>query len=261
MEYGFHDFNDIKDLHTDDWPTTFDPGEHRLIALALEVVGWYQFGLRPQDIDRTARIFDRALELTPSNLRALERFAIVVTTLRPEHIGGFAKFPKKQRETALGYKLQCKRKVDNLLLNYFGISEAHLLGKASETLNETISKVTKDERDSLFELLGHLSRINIAVGDFFGNGTQLSLGMGAACCQLEMLGLPREIDATLAVLDAGAESTSDSDKRGLVCDILMVIAELCDCKWRIFKNQAAHRREQDIVQCVRGFRESPGRTY
>lgn len=260
MDFGFHDFNDIKELHTDDWPTSFDPSEHRLISLALEVVGWYQFGLRPHDIDRTARIFDRALELTPSNLRALERFAIVVNTLRPEHIGGFANFPKKQRETALGYKLQCKRKIDNILLDYFEISEAHLLGKASETLSEMISKRSKDERGSLFELLGHLSRINIVVGDFFGNGTQLSLGMGAACCQLEMLGLPREIDAVLAILDKSAPSGLDNDKRSLVCEILMVIAELCDCKWRIFKNQAAHRREQDIVQCVRSFRGSLGRT-
>jgi hypothetical protein len=260
MEFGFRDFNDIKDLHTDDWVSTFDPLKHRLLALALEIVGWYQFGLRPHDIDRTARIFDRALELTPSNLRALERFAIVVNTLRPEHIGGLAKFPKKQCETALGYKLQCKRKIDNSLLNYFGISEAHLLGKASESLRETLDKRTKEERSSLFELLGHLAKINIAVGDFFGNGTQLSLGMGAACCQLEMLGLPREINATLDLLKDGDRSLWNSEERELLCEILTVISELCECKWRIFKNQAAHRRQLEILQSVRSFRRSMDKT-
>jgi len=79
-------------------------------------------------------VFDRCLQLTPHNQRALERFAIVANEIKPEHIGGFAKFSKKQRETALGYTLQCKRKVDNILLEVFGITEGHLVGKGENSV-------------------------------------------------------------------------------------------------------------------------------
>jgi hypothetical protein len=100
MMVGFSDFDEMRRVNTEDWPSIIDPKQRALVSLALEIVGWYQFGLRPYDIDRTARIFDRALELTPHNQRALERFAIVANEIQPSHIGGLAKFPKKQSTTS-----------------------------------------------------------------------------------------------------------------------------------------------------------------
>lgn len=251
---GFSDFDEIKSVRTEEWPGLFDPSQHALISLALEIVGWYQFGLRPYDIDRTARIFDRSLELTPHNQRALERFAIVANTIQPEHINGLAKFPKKQTETALGYKLQCKRKIDNILLDVFGITEAHLVGQADDTVAKIIKTRKEGERRFIFVILGHLSRINRAVGDFFGNGTQLSLGTGAACCQLEILGLPRDITNLITLLRSRLDEESSGNVAGeeteLVCDILEIIAEICDSKWSIFKNHGAQRRAQAIRDLV-----------
>jgi hypothetical protein len=259
MLHGLNDFDDIRSLRTEDWPSAIDTTQHALVAVALEVIGWYQFGLRPYDIDRTARIFDRCLELSPHNQRALERFAIVANTILPEHISGLAKFPKKQRETALGYKLQCKRKIDNILFDVFGISEAHLLGQANQTITELLEKRSSlanktSERRFIFEILGHLSRINTVVGDFFGNGTQLSLGTGAACCQLELLGLPRDISNLLTLLNSRLESGESAEAVGeetaLVCEILGVIAGMFESKWRIFKNHGAQRRAQEIREFV-----------
>ena len=250
MFHGFSDFDAIRALRTEDWPEAIDSSQHSLVSLALEIVGWYQFGLRPYDIDRTARIFDRCLELTPQNQRALERFAIIANTILPEHIGGLAKFPKKQQETALGYKLQCKRKIDNILLDVFGISEAHLLGQADQPTVTLLQNRKDKERRFVFEILGHLSRINTVVGDFFGNGTQLSLGTGAACCQLEMLGLPRDLSNLLALLKSRVDDGDGSEIAGeetpLVKNILEVIARIFECKWNIFKNHAAQRRAAEI---------------
>jgi hypothetical protein len=247
---GFRDFDQIKDVRTEEWPSLFDQKLRPLVSLALEIVGWYQFGLRPYDIDRTARIFDRALELTPQNQRALERFATVANTILPEHLTGLARFPKKQQETALGYKLQCKTKIDNILQDVFGITESYLVGQADQPLSAILSKCGDRERRFIFEILGHLAKINAEVGLFFGNGTQLSLGIGAACCQLEMLGLPRDIGNTITILRSrlseGDATEIAGEETPLVIEILETIATLCDGKWRLFKNQSSQRRAQEI---------------
>jgi hypothetical protein len=253
MMVGFSDFDEIRRVNTEDWSSIIDPKQHALVSLALEIVGWYQFGLRPYDIDRTARMFDRALELTPHNQRALERFAIVANEIQPSHNGGLAKFPKKQKETALGYRLQCKRKIDNILHDVFGITEAHLVGQAEQTV-ASVCKTLKDrDRKFVFSILGHLSRINLAVGEFFGNGTQLSLGMGAACCQLEMLGYSRDVSNALALFRSQLEEHGQEDVAGeetpLVRQILASLASLCESKWTIFQNRGAQRRAAEI----RGF--------
>lgn len=251
---GFADFDQIRQVRTEEWPSVIDPAQHGLVALALETIGWYHFGLRPYDIDRTARVFDRCLELTPQNQRALERFAIVATEIRPENIGGFAKFPKKQQETALGYKLQCKRKVDNILLDVFGITEGHLVGQGKQTVAQMMKIRKNVERAFVFNILGHLSRFNFAVGDFFGNGTQLSLGIGAACCQLEMLDLPRDISNLVMLCKSRLEEVSPQEVAGeetpLLCSILKALSALCDAKWRLFKNQSAHRRVKEIKELL-----------
>jgi hypothetical protein len=248
--YGFSDFDEIKNVRTEEWPSLIDTQQHALVSLSLEIVGWYQFGLRPYDIDRTARIFDRALELTPQNQRALERFAIVANTIQPEHIGGLAKFPKKQQETALGYRLQCKRKIDDILMDVFGITEAHLVGQAEQSVTELLQSRSNKERRFVFEILGHLSRMNSIVGDFFGNGTQVSLGTGAACCQLEMLGLPRDVGNLLKLLESRLEEGHETEVAGeetqKVCDILETVADMFECKWRLFKNNSAQNRAQEI---------------
>ena len=251
---GFPDFDAIRMVRTEEFPNVIEPAQHGLVSLALETIGWYHFGLRPYDIDRTARIFDRCLELTPQNQRALERFAIVANEIRPEHIGGFAKFPKKQQETALGYKLQCKRKVDNILLDVFGISEAHLVGQAQPTVAELMKSRKVTERRFVFNILGHLSQFNCVVGDFFGNGTQLSLGMGAACCQLEMLELPRDISNLIKLCKSRLEEVGGNEVAGdetpLLCSILKVVSAICDAKWRIFQNQSARRRVAEIQELL-----------
>ncbi len=256
MEVGFPDFDAIRLLRAEEWPHAIEQNQHALVALALEIVGWYQLGLRPYDIDRTARIFDRCVELCPHNLRALERFALTANTIQPQHIGGLAKFPKKQRETALGYRLQCKTKIDGILNDVFGITEAHLVGQASESITTLTAACTEEQRSFVFNILGHLARINKEVGDFFGNGTQLSLGIGAACCQLEILGLPREIAQTLTLLHGAGLTTPDqsasangnlwAQHSATIAEILSTVASLCESKWKIFKNHSAQRRAQEI---------------
>jgi hypothetical protein len=110
------------------------------------------------------------------------------------------------------------------------------------------------ERKFVFAILGHLSRFNYAVGDFFGNGTQLSLGIGAACCQLEMLDLPRDISNLITLCRSRLEEVSPREVAGeetpLLCSILRALSALCDAKWRIFKNQSAHRRVKEIGELL-----------
>ncbi len=252
---GFPDFEAIRQVRTEEFPTIFEPSQHGLVSLALEIVGWYHFGLRKYDIDRTARVFDRCLELTPHNIRALERFAIVANDIQPEDIGGFAKYPKKQQETALGYKLQCKRKVDNILLDVYGITEGHLVGQSPETVAAMMKTKKPAERKFVFNILGHLSQFNLVIGDFFRNGTMLSLGTGAACCQLEMLDLPRDLSSLVLLLKSRFEEEDRDlvagEETPLVCSILRVIAGIFEAKWRIFQNQAAQRRAQELAELIK----------
>jgi hypothetical protein len=110
------------------------------------------------------------------------------------------------------------------------------------------------ERRFVFNILGHLSRINCVVGDFFGNGTQLSLGMGAACCQLEMLELPRDISNLIRLCKSRLEEVGGDEVAGeetpLLCSILKSVSAICDAKWRIFKNQGAQRRVKEIEELL-----------
>ena len=251
---GFPDFDAIRSLPTEQWPSSFDSNQHNLVSLALETIGWHHYGLRRYDIDRTARVFDRCVELTPHNQRALERFAIVANEIQPEHIGGLAKFPKKQKETALGYKLQCKRKVDEILLDVFGIGEGHLVGQAEPSVATMLRSFKERDRRFVFSILGHLSRMNCVIGDFFENGTMLSLGMGAACCQLEILGLPRDIHNLIPICLSRLEDDSTGQVAGeetpILCGILRTISAISASKARIFRNQAAERRVKEIASLL-----------
>lgn len=251
---GYPDFDAIRSLPTEEWPAAIEPNQHGLVALALETIGWHHYGLRRYDIDRTARVFDRCLELTPHNQRALERFAIVANEIQPEHIGGLAKFPKKQKETAMGYRLQCKRKVDEILLDVFGIGEGHLVGQSEPGVVELMRSFKDRDKRFVFNILGHLSKMNCVIGDFFENGTMLSLGMGAACCQLEILGLPRDIHNVIPVclsrLDEDSSGQVAGEETPILCDILRTISAISASKARIFHNQAAARRVQEIADLL-----------
>lgn len=248
---GFPDFDAIRSVPTEEWPSSFDPNQHNLVSLALETIGWHHYGLRRYDIDRTARVFDRCAELTPHNQRALVRFAIVANEIQPEHIGGLAKFPKKQKETALGYKLQCKRKIDEILLDVFGIGEGHLVGQTEPSVATMLRSLKEKDRRFVFSILGHLSRLNCVIGDFFENGTMLSLGMGAACCQLEILGLPRDIHNLIPICLSRLEDDSTGQVAGeetpVLCEILRTISAISASKAHIFRNQAAERRVKEIA--------------
>lgn len=174
--------------------------------------------------------------------------------IKPEHIGGFAKFLKKQRETSLGYTLQCKRKVDIILLEVFGITEGHLVGKGENSVARIMKTRKHAERTFMFNILGHLSRFNCAVGDFFGNGIQLSLGIGATCCQLEMLELLRDTSNLVTLCRSRLQEVSPLEVAGeetpLLCSILKSLSALCDAKWRIFKNQSSRRRVKEIQELL-----------
>ncbi len=251
---GYPDFDAIRAVRTEDWPSLFEPNLHGLVSLALETLGWHHYGLRRFDIDRTARVFDRCVELTPHKQRALERFAIVANEIQPEHIGGLAKFPKKQKETALGYKLQCKRKVDEILLDVFGIGEGHLMGQAEPSVAAMMATLKDRDRRFVFNILGHLSRMNSVIGDFFENGTMLSLGMGAACCQLEILGFPRDVHNVIPIcvsrLDEDSSGQVAGEETPILCDILRVIASISASKARIFKNQGAEKRVKEVLDLL-----------
>lgn len=251
---GYPDFDAIRAARTEDWPSLFEPNLHGLVSLALETIGWHHYGLKHYDIDRTARVFDRCVELTPHNQRALERFAIVANEIQPEHIGGLAKFPKKQKETAIGYKLQCKRKVDEILMDVFGIGEGHLMGQSEPSVAAMLPTFKERERRFVFSILGHLSRMNSVIGDFFENGTMLSLGMGAACCQLEILGFPRDVHNVIPICQSRLEEDSSGQVAGeetpILCGILRVIASISASKARIFRNQGAEKRVKEVLDLL-----------
>ena len=247
---GFPDFDQLRSVRTEDLPAVIEENQHAMVALALETIGWHQYGLRRYDIDRTARVFDRCLTLAPHNQRALERFAIVANEIQPEHIGGLAKFPKKQQETAIGYKLQCKRKVDNILNDVFGITEAHLVGQTDPSVAEMFKTLKEGDRRFVFNMLGHLAHMNCVIGNFFENGTMLSLGMGAACCQLEILGLPRDLHNLIPLCTSRLDEDNSGQVAGeetpILCDILRNIKAICEAKWRIFNNEGAEQRVLEI---------------
>ena len=165
-----------------------------------------------------------------------------------------AKFPKKQKETAIGYKLQCKRKVDEILMDVFGIGEGHLMGQSEPSVAAMLPTFKERERRFVFSILGHLSRMNSVIGDFFENGTMLSLGMGAACCQLEILGFPRDVHNVIPICQSRLEEDSSGQVAGeetpILCGILRVIASISASKARIFRNQGAEKRVKEVLDLL-----------
>ena len=93
--------------------------------------------------------------------------------------------------------------------------------------------------------------MNCVIGDFFENGTMLSLGMGAACCQLEILGLPRDIHNLIPICLSRLEDDSTGQVAGeetpVLCEILRTISAISASKAHIFRNQAAERRVKEIA--------------
>jgi hypothetical protein len=65
-----------------------------------------------------------------------------------------------------------------------------------------------------------------------------------------MLDLPRDISKLVALCTSRLEEVSPQEVAGdetpLLCPILRTLSALCDAKWRIFKNQGAHRRTKEI---------------
>jgi hypothetical protein len=69
-----------------------------------------------------------------------------------------------------------------------------------------------------------------------------------------MLDLPRDISNLVMLCNSRLEEVSPQEVAGdetpLLCSILKSLAALCDAKWRIFKNQSAHRRVKEIEELL-----------
>jgi hypothetical protein len=65
-----------------------------------------------------------------------------------------------------------------------------------------------------------------------------------------MLGLPRDIGNLLKLLESRLEESHGAEVAGeetaKVCEILETIAEMFECKWRLFKNNSAQNRAREI---------------
>lgn len=260
---GFSDIAAIEAVQTHDWLETIDPPQRALAALALETIGWHQLRRDSNKTDSAARLFDRCLELEPHNQRALERFAIVVSNTTPEQFVETANMPRHQIESALSSQLSCKRRIDNILQDLCGISEAHLVGRTDETLTHVLETRANRERGFIFGILGHLSRINSVAGNLLRSGTHLSLATGAACCQLEMLGLPRDLDQLTTLLTNELDQDRGDrilhQKSEIVCEILEALATIFDSQWQIFKNYGARERSEKLSALLREISDGVGR--
>jgi hypothetical protein len=88
--------------------------------------------------------------------------------------------------------------------------------------------------------------------------------MGAACCQLEILGYSRDVSNALALFRSQLEEHGEEDIAGeetpLVRDILASIASLCESKWTIFQNRGAQRRAAEIRAFLGRLDDSPANT-
>jgi hypothetical protein len=69
-----------------------------------------------------------------------------------------------------------------------------------------------------------------------------------------MLDLPRDITNLITLCKSRFEEVSPREVAGeetpLLCSILKAMSALCEAKWRLFKNQSAHRRAKEIEQLL-----------
>lgn len=249
---GFSTFGDVRIRRADEF-VVLVPGELRdAVSLSLDTVGWLSYAPRQNQLDKAAQMFARAVTLCPLDLGRLEKFAIIAGKIRPDHIVNLAHDPLKQAQTAMGFAIQAAKHIEHVLEERFGINREVLNESSGEPLNQLLAAVSDDERHYLARVLRHLSYLHASQADFFNNGVHAGKAIAAGCSTLQIIGLPRGIAECVRMLK---EALQEHHPREVLGDDVSLVASTLDsisrgfyAKWKLFNNQAAGRRSEQIDQ-------------
>ena len=205
---------------------------------------------KPEQFDRAAQLFVRAVALSPLDLARLEKFAIIAGQIKPDQIMNLRHDPVKQEQTAIGFAIQATKHIEYALEEEFGITREVLNETSGESINRLISVSDKEVRPYLTRILRHLSHLHGLQAYFFKNGVHASNAIGAGCSALQIAGLPRGVAECVHTLQDALQDHSPSELLGeelpLVISILDSISKGFHVKWRLFNNQSAGRRSEEL---------------
>lgn len=251
-ECGFPSFGDIRAKRSEDFCAMIPAELREAVSLSLDTVGWISYAPKPGQFDRAAQMFARAVALCPLDLGRLEKFAIIAGEIKPEHICNLAHEPRRQAQTAIGFAIQAAKHIEYVLEESFGISRDTLNESSGETLNQLLSAVSDEGRHYLARVLRHLAHLHALQADFFKNGVHAGKAIAAGCSALQIVGLPRGVAECVRMLE---EAVKEQPPREVLGDDLSLVVSALDsisrgfhAKWKLFHNQAAGRRSEQIDQ-------------
>lgn len=249
-ECGFPTFGDIRARRSEDFCKTVPVELREAVSLSLDTIGWMAYAPVPGQFDRAAQMFVRAVALCPLDLTRLEKLAIIAGEIKPDHIMNLRHDPAKQAQTAIGFAIQATKHIEHALEEVFGITRAALNEASGESMTRLISTSAEEARPYVARMLRHLSHLHGLQACFFNNGVHASNAIGAGCSALQIVGLPRGIAECMNVLHDGLREHTPSELLGeeapLVVSILDAISKGLHMKWRLFNNQSAGRRSEQL---------------
>ena len=247
---GLPTFGDIRTKRAENFNNVIPLEIREAVSLSLETVGWMAYAPKPEEFDRAAQLFVRAVALSPLDLARLEKFAIIAGQIKPDQIMNLRHDPVKQEQTAIGFAIQATKHIEYALEEEFGITREVLNETSGESINRLISVSDKEVRPYLTRILRHLSHLHGLQAYFFENGVHASNAIGAGCSALQMAGLPRGVAECVHTLRDALQDHNPSELLGeelpLVISILDSISKGFHVKWRLFNNQSAGRRSEEL---------------
>lgn len=191
-ESGFPTFGDIRTKRSEDFCGAVPVAIREAVSLSLDTVGWLSYAPKPEQFDRAAQMFARAVPLCPLDLGRLEKFAIIAGEIKPEQIVNLRHDPVKQAQTAIGFAIQSTKHSEHALEEVFGITRETLNDASGQSLNLLIAAISDDESRYVARMLRHLAHLHALQAAFFDNGVHASKAIAAGCSALQIIGLPGE---------------------------------------------------------------------
>ena len=249
-ECGFPTFGDIRARRCEDFCKTVPVNLREAISLSLDTVGWMAYAPNPDQYDRAAQMFVRAVALCPLDLARLEKLAIIAGEITPDHIMNLRHDPAKQAQTAIGFAMQATKHIEYALEEVFGITREALNEASGDSITRLLLVSDEETRSYLVRMLRHVSHLHGLQACFFKNGVHASNAISAGCSALQIVGLPRGIAECANVLREGLREHSPSELLGeetpLIVSILDAISRGLHMKWTLFNNHSAGRRSDQL---------------
>ena len=182
----------LRPLDFADHVKTTRPDIVQPLSIALDTIAWHQFNNVEGAPDKAVQFLQRATLLAPPSATTLYHYADSTLLLNDEHLRRITD-PAIRRTTLQGYRGSAQDAILQTLNSACGISENVLRGNSSDKIEHVVTKLTPEDRELTYNLLGKLAALCNLSGTDRGKLGLLNLSIAASSCQLALLGHGRDL--------------------------------------------------------------------